>query len=194
MSAPKYGNSIEEVDNLVRDVAKYSASIITSHKNPYGKPYTINRNGVAWHVYGGKGIGALPNGRKAKTPLCDGSLSPMAGLDTRGPTAVLKSALTADFAAKNQSRSAVLNQKFPISLFKSQETREKLIKLTETYLKSGGTHIQYNLLDRNDLLEAKKYPEKYKDLVVRVGGYSAYFVTLAPDVQDEIVRRTEQQL
>jgi len=194
LKAPKFGNGISEADSLVRDVSRLSASIITSLKNPYGEPYSINRNGVAWHIYGGKGVGALPNGRKALAPLNDGSLSPMPGMDTHGPTAVLKSVLTADFAAKRQTRLGVLNQRFPISLFQAQEPREKLVMLTETFLRNGGTHIQYNLLDHTELLEAKKHPEKYKDLIVRVGGYSAYFVTLAPEVQDEIIRRTEQKI
>ncbi|MBI2857735.1 MAG: hypothetical protein HYX90_01545 [Chloroflexi bacterium] len=191
LAAPKYGNDLDEPDEMVRDVAKLTASIICSEKNIFGWPYAVLRDGQAWHVANGKKLAALPNGRKAREPLVDGSLSPMHGMDTQGPTAMLKSALKADF---REATAGVLNVKFPTSLFQSQETREKLVDLTERFLGAGGTYVQYNLLDRNDLLAAKRHPEKYRDLIVRVGGYSAYFVTLSPEVQDDIIRRTEQSL
>jgi len=179
------------VDQMVHDLGRFSAGIITSEKHPYGEPYSITRNGVAWHYYGGKGVTALPNGRKSGEPLNDGAISPMRGADTHGPTAVLKSVLKADFGGESQSTLSVLNQRFPIALFQSPESREKLAMLTDTFMSNGGTHIQFNILDHQNLIEAKKHPEQYKDLVVRVGGYSAYFVQLAPEVQDDIIRRTE---
>ncbi len=191
LAVPKYGNDLDEPDEMVRDVAKFTSGIIFSEKNIFGRPYAVDRPGLAWHFSAGKKMGALPNGRKARETLADGSLSPMQGMDTQGPTAMLKSALKADF---RESLAGVLNVKFPASLFQGQETREKLVDLTEGYLGAGGSYIQYNLLDRNDLLEAKRHPEKYRDLLVRVGGFSAYFVTLSPEIQDEIIRRTEQSL
>ncbi|MBI2857798.1 MAG: hypothetical protein HYX90_01865 [Chloroflexi bacterium] len=191
LRVPKYGNDLEEPDRFVHDVAKFSAGIIQAEKNVFGWPYAINRNGQAWHFANGKKMGALPCGRKAKEPLPDGSLSPMQGMDTRGPTAMLNSALKADF---QDAVAGILNLKFPVSLFQSPETQNKLIDLTEGFFKAGGTYVQYNLLDRAELLEAKKHPEQYRDLVVRVGGYSAFFVTLSPEVQDDIIRRTEQTL
>ncbi|MFC1970483.1 pyruvate formate lyase family protein [Chloroflexota bacterium] len=191
LDAPKYGNDIEEVDDLVRQIAKYSASIIFSEKNPFGEPFLIIRNGVSWHYHAGQGVGALPNGRKAGKPLYDGSASPMTGMDRNGPTAVVRSLLKADFV---ESISSIFNQRFTLGLFQSPENRKKLCIFTDTFNKHGGTHIQYNLLDRRMLLAAKKEPEKYRDLVVRVAGYSAYFVTLTPEVQDEIIARTEQRL
>jgi pyruvate-formate lyase len=143
---------------------------------------------LTWHYYGGKGVCALANGRKSGTPLADASLSPTQGADTNGPTAVCNSALKAAF----ESKTAVLNQKFPLSMFKTEGFAEKLADFTETFFRNGGLHIQYNLLDAETLRKAKKRPEEYKDLIVRVAGYSAYFVLLAPEVQDEIIARTEQ--
>lgn len=191
LDAPKFGNDIDEADYMVRDVGKIIPRLLESERTPFGSKYTIIRQGLTWHYYGGKGVGALPNGRKAGEPLADGSLSPTQGVDTNGPTAVCNSALKADFT---DARTAVLNQKFPLSLFKTAGFAEKLVDFTETFLRNGGLHIQYNLLDAETLREAKKHPEQYKDLIVRVAGYSAYFILLAPEVQDEIIARTEQVL
>lgn len=188
LAEPKYGNDIPEADNLVHDMGKFSASIIFSEKNIFGYHYAINRNGQAWHFQVGKKMGALPCGRKAWEPLADGSLSPTQGLDRHGPTAVLKSALRADFT---DATGGILNLGFPASLFTAPEIREKMIDFIELFFKQGGTYIQFNILDKKTLLEAKQHPEQYKDLVVRVGGFSAYFVSLSPEVQDELIRRTE---
>jgi formate C-acetyltransferase len=188
LAEPKYGNDIPEADSLVHDMGKFSAGIIFSEKNIFGYPYAINRNGQAWHFQVGTKMGALPSGRKAKEPLADGSLSPTQGVDKQGPTAVLKSALRTDFT---DATGGILNMGFPASLFKTSDIREKMIDFVEFFFKEGGTYIQFNILDKNTLIEAKKHPEQYKDLVVRVGGFSAYFVTLSPEVQDELIRRTE---
>jgi formate C-acetyltransferase len=191
LAAPKFGNDIPEVDQLVRDLAKFTAGVIFSEKNIFGYPYAINRNGQAWHFQTGKKMGALPCGRKAWQPLADGSLSPMQGMDRNGPTAVIKSALRADF---KESTGGILNMAFPAPLFQNTEVREKIIDFIETFLGEGGTYIQFNILNKKTLVEAKKHPEKYKDLVVRVGGFSAYFVTLSPEVQDELIRRSEHYI
>ncbi len=124
--------------------------------------------------------------------MVDGSLSPMRGMDRNGPTAVLNSALKADF--KKESLAGIITLKLPTMLLRNIQVREKVVDLTNTFFNNGGTYIQYNILDRKALLEAKKNPEKYRDLVVRVGGYSAYFVHLSPEIQDEIILRTEQDL
>jgi formate C-acetyltransferase len=191
LEAPKYGNDIDEADYMVRDVGKIIPRLLESERTPFGSKYTIIRQGLTWHYYGGKGVGALPNGRKAGEPLADASLSPTQGVDTHGPTAVCNSALKADFT---DARTAVLNQKFPLALFKNIGFAEKLVDFTETFFRNGGLHIQYNLLDAETLRKAKEHPEQYKDLIVRVAGYSAYFILLAPEVQDEIIARTEQTL
>jgi len=191
LDAPKYGNDIDEADYMVRDVGKIIPKLLKSEVTPFGSKYTVIRQGLTWHYYGGKGVGALANGRKAGLPLADASLSPTQGADTSGPTAVCNSALKADFS---DAKTAVLNQKFPLSLFQNKGFADKLIDFTETFMRNGGRHIQYNLLDAETLRKAKEHPEQYKDLIVRVAGYSAYFVLLAPEVQDEIIARTEQTL
>jgi len=188
LAAPKYGNEIDEVDLLVCELGKFSAAIIRSEKSIFGSPYAVVRNGQAWHYLAGKGLGALPSGRKAWEPVADGSLSATQGMDRNGPTALMNSALKADFS---EASASVLTLQFPANLLQSEEVREKVVDLTESFLGRGGTYIQYNILDANELREAKKNPEKYRDLVVRVGGYSAYFVHLSPEVQDEIISRTE---
>jgi pyruvate-formate lyase len=191
LDAPKFGNDIDEADFMVRDIGKFSAQQIRAEDSPYGSKYGVNRNGLAWHYAGGKGVGALPNGRKKGEPLCDGSISPMRGMDTKGPTAVANSVIKADFT---EAAVAVFNQKFPQSFARNPDSLEKVALFTETLLGNGATHVQYNFIDKQVLLDAQKHPEQYKDLIVRVAGYSAYFVNLTREVQDDIIGRTEQSM
>lgn len=188
LAAPKFGNDIDEVDQMVREVGRFSGSVIRAYKNPYGIPCKISREGLSWHYFGGLGVGALPNGRKAKEPLNDGSISPMRGMDKLGPTGVLRSVLKAGF---EESYASCLNQKFSWTIMQSPESREKLSILTDTFFRNGGQHIQYNMVDTDELRDAKIHPEKHRDLVVRVGGFSAYFVMLSPEIQDDIIYRSE---
>jgi pyruvate-formate lyase len=189
LAAPKFGNDIDEVDLMVREVGRFSGSIIKSYKNPFDVPCKISREGLSWHYFGGLGVGALPNGRKAKEPLNDGSISPMRGMDRLGPTGVLRSVLKAGF---DESYASCLNQKFSWTVMQSPESREKLAILTDTFFRNGGQHIQYNMVDTDELRDAKVHPERHRDLVVRVGGFSAYFVMLSPEIQDDIIYRSEQ--
>jgi formate C-acetyltransferase len=191
LAAPKFGNGIEEADLMVRDVGSFSANFILSYDNSPYPPFKISREGLSWHYFGGLGVGALPNGRKSKEALNDGSISPMRGVDTHGPTGVLRSVLKAGF---DESTVSCLNQKFAGSTMKSPESRAKLALLTETFMKQGGQHIQYNLVDAAELLDAKAHPENHRDLVVRIGGFSAYFVELSPEIQDDVIGRSEQGL
>ena len=187
---PKYGNGIEEVDAFVKRISIDSAAIIRSYDNAPFPRYMISREGLSWHYFGGLGAGALPNGRKALEPLNDGSLSPMRGADTNGPTAVLASACAADF--NSVCYAAVLNQKFSASILNSEDSIDKLIAYTNTYMSEGGSHIQYNIVDSEDLKIAKVEPEKHSDLIVRIGGFSAYFVQLSPAIQADVIYRSEQ--
>ena len=189
LAAPKFGNDLDEADLTVRDVGAFSGSVIRAYKNPFDVPCKISREGLSWHYFGGLGVGALPNGRKAKEPLNDGSISPMRGADKLGPTGVMRSALKAGF---KESYASCLNQKFSGTVMQSLESREKLATLTDTFFRNGGQHIQYNLVDRDELLDAKVNPENHRDLVVRVGGFSAYFVMLSPEIQDDVILRSEQ--
>lgn len=189
LAAPKFGNDIEEADLMVRKVGEFSGSVIMSYKNPFDVPCKISREGLSWHYFGGLGVGALANGRKSKEPLNDGSISPMRGMDKLGPTGVMRSVIKAGF---KESYASCLNQKFSSTVMQSPESREKLAILTDTFFKNGGQHIQFNMVDTGELLDAKAHPEKHRDLVVRVGGFSAYFVMLSPEVQDDIIYRSTQ--
>jgi pyruvate formate-lyase/glycerol dehydratase family glycyl radical enzyme len=189
LAAPKFGNDIEEADLMVRDVGKFSGGVIMSYKNPFDVPCKISREGLSWHYFGGLGVGALPNGRKSKEPLNDGSISPMRGMDKLGPTGVIRSVLKAGF---KESYASCLNQKFSSTVMQNPESREKLAILTDTFFRNGGQHIQYNMVDTEELLDAKAHPDKHRDLVVRVGGFSAYFVMLSPEIQDDIIYRSTQ--
>jgi len=191
LKAPKFGNDIEEADLMARRVSDDSARIIHSYDNSPFNQIMIAREGLAWHYFGGLGVGALPNGRRALEPLDDGSISPMRGMDTNGPTAVLHSVLTAQF---KDSYAQVLNQKFSAALLKDEQGIDKLVAYTKAFMAAGGTHIQYNIMDSEQLKEAKVKPEENKDLIVRIGGFSAYFVQLSSEIQDDVIYRSEMDL
>ncbi len=189
IAQPKYGNDIPEADEMVKDISRRSAEIIKSYDNAPFRRYMISREGLAWHYFGGLGVGALPNGRKALEALNDGSLSPMRSADKNGPTAVIRSACAACF--DDVAYAAVLNQKFSSSILASEESIDKLIAYTNAYMRAGGSHIQYNIVDSEQLKDAKLHPENYGDLIVRIGGFSAYFVQLSPAIQDDVIYRSE---
>ncbi|MDR1728163.1 MAG: hypothetical protein LBT74_09630 [Acidobacteriota bacterium] len=191
LAQPKFGNDVEEVDLLARKLSEDSARIIRSYDNAPFRNYMIAREGLAWHYFGGLGVGALPNGRKAFEPLNDGSISPMRGADRRGPTAVLRSALKAGF---DDSYASVLNQKFSTGILRSGESVGKLAAYTNAFMSGGGSHIQYNMVDTEELRDAKAHPEGHRDLIVRIGGFSAYFTQLSPDIQDDVINRSEHDL
>jgi len=189
---PKYGNDNAEADAMVKRVSDDSAAVIYSYDNAPFRNLIISREGLAWHYFGGLGAGALPNGRPALEPLNDGSLSPMRGADKQGPTAVLRSALASGYS--DVCCSAVLNQKFSSALLKTEESINKLVAYTKAFMKNSGTHIQYNIMDTEQLKEAKENPEQYPDLIVRIGGFSAYFVQLSKGIQDDVIYRSEFDL
>jgi formate C-acetyltransferase len=188
---PKYGNDIDEVDRLAGKLSGDSYRIIRSYDNSPFRKYIVAREGLAWHYFGGLGVGALPNGRKAYEPLNDGALSPFRGADKKGPTAVLRSAIKAGF---KESFASVLNQKFSATMIQSEESVEKLVAYTNAFMLNGGSHIQYNMVDTNELRDAKIHPEKHEDLIVRIGGFSAYFTQLSSDIQDDVINRNEHSL
>lgn len=191
VSASKYGNDDDQTDALAAMLSMKMSQEIRKFPNPYGYPARAYRPGAAGHFSQGTLVGALPDGRKAYTPLSDGGCSPMAGTDKKGPTAVLRSVYkTIDIHTDD---GAVLNQKFPSSLLNTRENIMKIIALIRTYFEDYmGFMVQFNILDREQLLAAKKHPEEYRTLLVRVGGYSAYFVELPEQLQDEIIARTSQ--
>lgn len=192
LNAPKFGNDIDEIDDMAGKVGEMSAkSVYEWDHSPYPAFKSV-REGLSWHYSAGLGVGALPNGRLALEPLNDGSASPMRGMDTNGPTAVLNSVLKASFG--KDSYVSALNQKFPRNLLETDAGIDKLAAYTNAFLKAGGTHIQYNIVDSAELKAAKLDPDKYKSLIVRVGGFSAYFVQLSPQIQDDVIGRNEHCL
>jgi formate C-acetyltransferase len=191
LAQPKYGNDIDEVDTLVGKISKDSYDIIRGYDNSPFRKYLVAREGLAWHYFGGLGVGALPNGRKALEPLNDGALSPMRGADKRGPTAVIRSAVKAGF---KESYASVLNQKFSAAIAQSEESIDKLVAYTNAFMLNNGSHIQYNMIDTNELRAAKRDPDNYRDLIVRIGGFSAYFTQLSPSIQDDVINRSEHNL
>ena len=192
LDAPKFGNNIDEVDDMASKVGRMSAETVSAWDHSPYPAFKSVREGLSWHYAAGLGVGALPNGRLALEPLNDGSASPMRGMDISGPTAVLNSVLKADFG--KYSYVTALNQKFPRSILREDREVEKIIAYTNAFLGAGGTHIQYNLVDSEQLRDAKIHPGVHRDLIVRVGGFSAYFVQLNPQIQDDIISRHEHHL
>lgn len=186
---PKFGNDIPEVDYFARDVAYTYTKPLQNYKNPRGGMYQAGLYPVSANVPLGGQTGATPDGRYAHTPVADG-VSPSAGKDVKGPTAAATSVSRLDhFIVSNGT---LFNQKFHPSALSGREGLEKFVALIRSYFDQKGMHMQFNVVDRDTLLDAQKNPEKYKHLVVRVAGYSALFTTLSRSLQDDIIRRTEQ--
>lgn len=188
---PKYGNDIPEVDYFARDVAYTYTRPLPNYRNPRGGVFQAGLYPVSANVPLGRQVGATPDGRYAHTPVADG-VSPSAGKDVNGPTAADSSVARLDhFIVSNGT---LFNQKFHPSALAGREGLEKFAALIRSYFDQKGSHVQFNVVDRNTLLDAQKHPEKYKYLVVRVAGYSAHFTSLSRSLQDDIIRRTEQGL
>lgn len=186
---PKFGNDIPEVDEFARDVAYTYTKPLETYKNPRGGIFQAGLYPVSANVPLGAQTGATPDGRLAYTPVADG-VSPSAGKDTHGPTAACNSVSKLDhFIASNGT---LFNMKFHPSALKGRSGLEAFCALVRAYFDQKGSHIQFNVVDRETLLDAQKNPEKYKGLVVRVAGYSALFTTLSKSLQDDIINRTEQ--
>lgn len=186
---PKFGNDIPEVDYFARDVAYTYTRPLQNYKNPRGGQFQAGLYPVSANVPLGGQTGATPDGRYAHTPVADG-VSPSAGKDVNGPTAAANSVARLDhFIVSNGT---LFNQKFHPSALAGREGLEKFTALIHSYFDQKGMHMQFNVVDRDTLLDAQKNPEKYKHLVVRVAGYSALFTTLSRSLQDDIIRRTEQ--
>lgn len=187
--APKFGNDIPEVDALARDAAYTYTRPLEKYRNPRGGQFQAGLYPVSANVPLGAQTGATPDGRYANTPVADG-VSPSAGKDTHGPTSAANSVSKLDhYIASNGT---LFNQKFHPSALAGQKGLENFVALVRGYFDQKGSHMQFNVVDRETLLDAQKNPDKYKGLVVRVAGYSALFTTLSKSLQDDIIRRTEQ--
>ena len=186
---PKFGNAIDDVDYFARDVAYTYTKPLEKYKNPRGGMFQAGLYPVSANVPLGGQTGATPDGRLAHMPVADG-VSPSAGKDVSGPTAAANSVSRLDhYIASNGT---LFNQKFHPSALSGREGLEKFVGLIQSYFDQKGSHMQFNVVSRETLLDAQKHPEQYKHLVVRVAGYSALFTTLSKSLQDDIIRRTEQ--
>ena len=186
---PKFGNDDDYADDVMRAAFEAYFDAVDGRPNTKGGTYHINLLPTTVHVYFGTVIGATPDGRQAGTPLSEG-ISPVQGADRHGPTAVIKSVAKMDHV---RTGGTLLNQKFTPSLLQDDAGLESLVQLIRTCFKLDNHHIQFNVVDAALLRMAQKTPEKYRDLIVRVAGYSDYFCDLSQTLQDEIIARTEHQ-
>lgn len=186
---PKFGNDIPEVDAFARDVAYTYTEPLQNYKNPRGGSFQAGLYPVSANVPLGAQTGATPDGRLAYQPVADG-VSPSAGKDVNGPTAAANSVSRLDHSIA--SNGTLFNQKFHPSALSGRNGLENFVGLIRSYFDQKGSHMQFNVVSRETLLDAQKHPEQYKHLVVRVAGYSALFTTLSKSLQDDIIRRTEQ--
>ena len=185
---PKYGNDIDEVDKQGTKWADYFKNRLRTFKNYRKGPYHTGMYTVSAHVPMGENVGATPDGRYAKEPLADGGMSPVYGRDIKGPTAVLKSVSKLDKTLTTNG--GLLNMKFLPEFFKTETGIDKFANFLRTFVDLEIPHIQFNVVRKEDLLAAKKNPEQYRGLTVRVAGYTAYFTELADELQNEIIART----
>jgi formate C-acetyltransferase len=185
---PKYGNDDDYADSITEEVFDAYYDLLNGRANTKGGKYRVNLLPTTVHIYFGSVVGAQPNGRKAGEPVSEG-ISPTQGADTKGPTAVIKSAARIDHA---RTGGTLLNMKFNPQVL-AGDGLDKLAHLLRAYFKLDGHHVQFNVIGADMLRKAQENPEQHRDLIVRVAGYSDYFVDVGRDLQNEIIARTEQQ-
>jgi len=184
---PKYGNDDDFADGIAEEVFNVYYDLLNGRPNTKGGKYRVNLLPTTVHIYFGSVTGTLPNGRKSGEPVSEG-ISPTQGADTKGPTAVVKSAARIDHA---RTGGTLLNMKFNPQVL-AGEGIDKLLHLIRSYFKLDGHHVQFNVINAEMLRKAQQNPEQNRDLIVRVAGYSDYFVDVGRDLQNEIIARTEQ--
>jgi len=186
---PKYGNDDDYADDIMQEIFYAYYNEVNGRPNCNGGEHRINMLPTTCHVYFGAVIGATTDGRRAKKPLADG-ISPSKGMDKGGPTGVIKSASKMNHLITGGT---LLNQKFTPSMVEGEQGIDNLAHLVRSYFKLDGHHIQFNIISKDILLKAQENPEEYKDLIVRVAGFSDFFWNLDKPLQDEIIERTEQE-
>jgi formate C-acetyltransferase len=193
LGAPKYGNDDDYADEVYDELSTRVPEIMQQDVDPLtGKKPMLFIGAAAGHVGIGKAIGAMPNGRMAGTPTCDAACSVSPGCDVNGPTAAINSATNGEYS--REYAGYAMNMKFSKALLNTPEKLRQLAFLVRVFMKRGGWHIQFNIHSREELLDARAHPEDHRNLLVRVGGYSAYFIDLPPGLQAEIVNRTMHEL
>ena len=191
LKAPKYGNNDPEVNEIARRIWHDIAELTKKTKTIYDAPMVPSGISITAYSPAGKAMLATPDGRMDFDILADGTTSPAQGTDKNGPLAVLQSAMAIN---QDEYMSTLLNMKFTASTLKTDADVEKLSSIIRTYLTNGGKHVQFNVVDKETLLDAQRNKEQYRDLIVRVAGYSAYFTTLTPGVQEDVISRTGHEL
>ena len=186
--APKYGNDIPYVDEIAREFVDISVNEAEKYTSIFGTKYMNGLVPVMANVPHGQAVWAIPSGRKAGTPLADG-ISPFPGYDKNGPTAIIKSVCTVDHTENGAG--TLLNMKLTPGLLKTKEGKTQLVSMLRAECALKGYHVQFNVVDKDTLIDAQKNPNVHADLLVRVAGYSAFFVDLRKEAQDLIINRTE---
>ena len=190
-SAPKFGNDDDYVDSIVGDVLKHGCNEVLKYRCSGEARYNVAAAAVTANIPLGAAVGALPDGRRAREPLSEGGLSPYQGRNTSGPTPTMRSVAKIDHV--NLTNGSVLNMTFNPAALKDEASLRKFGSLVRTYCETGGFLVQFNIIDTRTLRAAQKDPDKYRDLLVRVATYSAYFVELSPELQEDVIRRMEFQ-
>jgi formate C-acetyltransferase len=185
--APKYGNDNDQADEIMRSVFCVYHKAVTGRPNTRGGEFRVNMLPTTCHIYFGEVTGATPNGRVAGKPVSEG-ISPTQGADVNGPTAAIRSAAKMDHL---RTGGTLLNQKFTANVISGENGLDNMAGIVATYFDMDGHHIQFNVVDRKTLRAAQEHPDDYRDLIVRVAGYSDYFGNLSRALQDEIIERTE---
>jgi pyruvate-formate lyase len=189
LNAPKYGNDDDYVDSIYDQLSTKVPEIMQRWIDPItGKKPMLFIGAAAGHVLIGARIGALPNGRLAYSSTCDAACSVMPGMDVNGPTAAIMSATRGPYS--NEFCGYAMNMKFSKNVLNTDDKLQKMAWLIQAFMKRGGWHIQFNIHSREELLDAREHPENHRNLLVRVGGYSAYFIDLPASLQQEIVERS----
>lgn len=191
LAAPKFGNDIDYVDDIVNEVLMHGAKILTSMKGACGAKINCAAAAVTANVIFGYNVGALPDGRKAGEPISEGGISPHQGRNVSGPIATYRSVSKIDHT--QLTNGSVLNMRFSPSAIKDVESMKKFSSMLRTFLETGGFFVQFNIVDTETLRDAQREPEKYRDLLVRVATYSAYFVELGENLQNDIINRMEME-
>jgi pyruvate-formate lyase len=186
-----YGNGVDEIDTIVSDCYTFWADVADTIPSILGGHFRCSAISITSHQPGGALVGASPDGRRAGEILADACASPMRGTDTKGPLAVFRSAL---HIPQDRFQAMLMNMKIHPSALQSDSSKLKLASAIRTYFAKGGKHVQFIVCDAKTLEDAKIHPENHRDLMVRVAGYSAYFVQLTPGLQDEVIARTAHML
>ena len=188
---PKYGNDDDYVDSIVKNVFNHFISVVTPYRGFAGSKFTVSSWVASGNIMLGSVVGALPDGRKSGSPLCEGGVSPYPGRNVSGSTSTMRSVTKIDVV--KLTGGTALNMKFNPDALKDESKMRKFASIIRTYFETGGYHVQFNIVSTDMLREAQKFPEKYQDLLVRVATYSSFFVQLGPECQQEIIDRTEFQ-